>query len=62
MLRGGLKGKGFMGPSDPVVKDAKPPGWELGAITVEANRELSFEVAREFTTLFLSKVCRGDAD
>lgn len=31
-----------MGPSASVVKDAKPPGWKLGAVTVEAKRELSF--------------------
>lgn len=42
VLRGGLKGKGFMGPDGSVVKDAKPPGWKLGAITVEVKRELSF--------------------
>lgn len=40
MLRGGLKGKGFLGPSGSVVKVAKPPGWELGAVTVEEKGSL----------------------
>lgn len=42
VLRGGLKGEGFMGPNGSAVKDAKPPGWKLRAITVEAKKELTF--------------------
>lgn len=38
VLRGRLKGKGFMGPGGFVVKGAKPSGWKLWAITVRSKK------------------------
>lgn len=58
MLRGGLKGKGFMGPSGSVVKDAKPQARNWGLSLLKQKGRL----VSKFTTLFLSKVCRGDSD
>lgn len=38
MLRGRLKNKPFMGPGSFVVKDGKPSGWDLRAITARNTK------------------------